>query len=54
MKLNEMLKKQLDHYRELIATAPDVETALDILDGIDLIFAAHVVDEKFGKGSFKN
>jgi hypothetical protein len=42
------LKDQLNYYRSLIQDAPDVETAIDVLDNVGLILATLVIDEKFG------
>ena len=49
--MKNVLKTQLNHYRQMIADAPDAETAIDILDGYDLIYCTHVIDEKFGNGA---
>ena len=51
MGAKEVLRSQLRYYQELIKDAPDAETAVDILDGVDLIYAAHVIDTKFGVGT---
>ena len=51
MTLKKVVEKQLMYYQSMIKNAPDVETAIDMLDGVDLIFAAHVIDQKFGKGA---
>jgi hypothetical protein len=46
--LRATLKTQLEYYTSLIKDAQDAETAVDILDGYDLILASHVIDKKFG------
>lgn len=50
MEVKKCVASQLDYYSSLIEDAPDVETAIDLLDGYDLILVSSVVDKKFGKG----
>ena len=51
MELKKAVNNQLNYYRSLINECDDAETALDMLDGHDLILAAHVIDEKYGAGT---
>ena len=47
------LELRLDYYRSLIKDVDDYMEACDRLEGYDLVFASHVIQEKFGESSYR-